>query len=263
MAKQRRRRKNKRYRRSRLTVPLRILSFLLICGAITTALIVFFKVQTVTIQGNERYTEEEILEVSGIETGENMFLLNKFAIRDRITEELPYIQSVRFWRNLPDTIVIEVNECEPVAAVIQGESAWLVSREGKLLEEVSAAQAEKYLQIVGCTLLMPAVSSQLALPQGTDENGVPKSNITRGQLVSLLQTLEDRHMLANATKIDCSDRDKLVMDYAGRFQVEIPYDADFNKKLNALGQIIDQLQENETGTIILTMPDKSSFKPSR
>ena len=119
MAKQRRRRKNKRYRRSRLTVPLRILSFLLICGAITTALIIFFKVQTVTIQGNERYTEEEILEVSGIETGENMFLLNKFAIRDRISEELPYIQSVRFWRNLPDTIVIEVNECEPVAAVIQ------------------------------------------------------------------------------------------------------------------------------------------------
>ena len=262
MGKQRRRRRNKRYRRSRLTVPLRILSFLLICGAITAGLIVFFKVQTVTIQGNSRYTAEEILEVSGIETGENMFLLNKYAIRERITEELPYIQSVRFWRNLPDTIVIEVEECQPVAAVIQGESAWLVSQEGKILEEISAAQAEEYLQVGGCTLLMPTVSSYLALPQGTDENGVPKSNITKEQLMDLLQTLEERHMLANAARIDCSDRDKLVMDYAGRFQVEIPYDADFNKKLNALGQIIDQLQENETGTIILTMPDKGSFKPS-
>lgn len=250
-----RRRRNKRYRRSRLTVPLRILSFLLICGAIAAALILFFKVQTVVVDGNERYTDQEVLDVAQIQIGENMFLLNKYAISGQITSELPYIQSVQIRRGLPDTIYIRVEECTPVAAVVQGDEAWLVSRKGKLLEKTAVSQAAAYPQIVGCELLLPTVSSSMSLPQD--------GNITLERLMELLGCLENRGMLDKTERIDCSDPDMLVLRYAGRFDVQMLYNADFDKKLNALEQIIAQLQENETGTVILTMPDKSSFKPAR
>ena len=250
-----RRRRNKRYRRSRLTVPLRILSFLLICGAIAAALILFFKVQTVIVDGNERYSDQEILDVTGIQMGENMFLLNKYAISGEITSQLPYIQSVQIRRGLPDTIYIQVEECTPVAAVVQSDGSWLVSRKGKLLEKVPVAQGEAYPQIIGCELLLPTVASAMSLPQ--------EGNITMDRLMELLECLEGRGMLSQTQSIDCSDPDVLVLHYANRFEVQILYDADFNKKLNALEQIIAQLEENEKGTVILTMPDKSSFKPAR
>lgn len=250
-----RRRRNKRYRRSRMTVPLRFLSFLLICGAIVGALILFFKVQTVIVDGNERYTDQEVLDVAQIQIGENMFLLNKYAISGQITSQLPYVQSVQIRRGLPDTIYIRVEECTPVAAVIQGDTAWLVSRKGKLLEEMAASQVSGYPQIFGCELLLPTVSSTMSLPQD--------GNITMDRLMELIDCLESRGMLDKTQSIDCSDPDLLVLHYADRFEVQMLYNADFNKKLFALEQVIAKLQENEKGTVILTMPDKSSFKPAQ
>ena len=250
-----RRRRNKRYRRSRLTVPIRFLSFLLICGAIAAAMILFFKVQAVVVDGNSRYTDQDILDVAAIETGENMFLLNKYAISASITSQLPYVQSVQIRRGLPDTIFIQVEECTPVMAVVQGQDAWLVSRKGKLLEKVSASQAGGYAQIKGVELLLPTVSSTMELPQ--------EGNISKDRILELVDCLEGRDMLGNTEAIDCSDEDILVLEYAGRFDVQIPYDSDFDKKLSALEQVIDQLQENEKGTVILTMPDKGSFKPAQ
>lgn len=250
-----RRRRNRRYRRSRLTVPIRFLSFLLICGAIAAAMILFFKVQAVVVDGNSRYTDQEILDVTEIQVGENMFLLNKYAISASITSQLPYVQSVQIRRGLPDTIYIQVEECAPMAAVVQGGDAWLISRKGKLLEKVAKDQAQAYPLIEGVELLMPTVSSTMELPKD--------GTISKDRLLELLTCLESRGMLGNTEAIRCGDPDVLVLAYAGRFDVEIPYDSDFDKKLLALELIVPQLEENEKGTIILTMPDKVSFKPAQ
>ena len=66
-------------------------------------------------------------------------------------------------------------------------------------------------------------------------------------------------MLTNTSRIDCTSAQMLVLRYAGRFDVQLPYDADYGKKLYALEEIIKRLQDNETGTVILTLPDRSFF----
>ena len=250
-----RRRRNKRYRRGRLTVFLRFLSFLLICAAIVTALILFFKVDTLEVEGNDRYSEEEILEITGIEYGQNLFLLDRQAIAEKITGQLPYIQSVKIRRKLPDTIVIEVAESTAAAAVLSDGEAWLISPKGKLLERVTAAEGEGYLQVTGCTLLLPTEGSTMEFPND--------GHITEEQLLALLQALSDRDMTGEAEEIDCSGEEFLVLRYAGRFDVQIPYDADYGKKLLALETIVGTLEANETGTVILTLPDRSFFKPAQ
>ena len=196
-----------------------------------------------------------LLDVTEIEVGENMFLLNKYAISGRITSQLPYVQSVQIRRGLPDTIYIRVEECTPVMAVVQGQDTWLVSRKGKLLEKAEAGKAGGYLQVAGVELLLPTVASTMELPQD--------GTISKERLLELVDCLEERGMLADTEAIDCSEADILVLRYAGRFDVEIPYDSDFDKKLYFLEQIVDRLEENERGTVILTMPDKGSFKPAR
>lgn len=250
-----RRRRNKRYRRGRLTVLLRFLSFLVICAAIAAALILFFKVETIEVTGNLRYTQEQVLEAAGVQCGENMFLINKYAIADRITRELPYVQSVRPWRHWPNTIVLQIEEGEAIAVAATAEDAWLISAEGKLLERLPPDGGEAYPRITGCKLLLPTEGSYLSLPAD--------GHITTEQLLTLLTELMERDMLSSTSLIDCTDAGMLVLRYGGRFDVQIPYDADYGKKLYALTDIIAKLQDNETGTVILTLPERSFFKPDQ
>ena len=70
--------------------------FKLLCAAavvlaLTVGATVFFRVETVVVTGNSRYTQEEIVAVSGIEIEDNLYAMNKFQIQQQIREQLPYI----------------------------------------------------------------------------------------------------------------------------------------------------------------------------
>lgn len=248
-----RRRRNKRYRRHRLTVPVRFLSLLAICAAIVAAMILFFKVQTVTVTGNDKYTEEQILEVAAIRQGENLFLLNKYEISKEITTALPYVETVTIRRNLPDGIEIAVTESKPMAAFSFENATWLVSSTGKLLEKKTGSTETSLTELVGITPLMPTVASTLELPSD--------GTISKEVLFSLLRVLTEQGLMEEVQFIDCTEESHLTMRYLNRFDVEILYDADFERMMKALLLIVDSLEDNETGTVILTMKDKMSFKP--
>ena len=127
--------------------------------ALTMGATVFFRVESVVISGNERYSQEEIIAASGIQVGDNLYGLNKVRIDQNIRTSLPYIGDLTINRALPNTIVITVTEWNAVARIaapdpeqasaIQKELAgedpdaepiplaqesWLISVKGKLLE---------------------------------------------------------------------------------------------------------------------------------
>ena len=52
----RRSRRNRRRSRGRFAFLYRLLCFVLICAAIVGALVLFFKVDTISVSGNDRYT---------------------------------------------------------------------------------------------------------------------------------------------------------------------------------------------------------------
>lgn len=94
----RRSRRNRRRSRGRFAFLYRLLCFVLICAAIVGALVLFFKVDTISVSGNDRYSRETILAASGVSEGDNLFLLNKYDAAAKITEALPYVESVRLSR---------------------------------------------------------------------------------------------------------------------------------------------------------------------
>ena len=68
--------------------------FKLLCAAalvlaLTVGATVFFRVETVVVSGNSRYTQEEVVAASGIETGDNLFQMNKYQVAQHIRETLP------------------------------------------------------------------------------------------------------------------------------------------------------------------------------
>lgn len=248
-----RKRRNNRRRKGNFSFLYKALSIILICGAIVAALALFFKINTVTVSGNSRYTQHEILTVSGINTGDNLFLLNKYDTARQIYQKLPYVTAVRINRELPDTLVIDVTECRSAAAVVQDGSAWLISDTGKIVDQVSTGTTDSYALVTGVTLVSPAIGAAAV----TDEGG----SHALAQLMALMGQLQSKDMMANVQEISLEDASRIRMRYAARFTVEFSWDADYSYKLNNLNAVIGQLQDNEKGTINLTQDGKASFIP--
>ena len=131
-----RRHNRRRRRRGSLGPLMRVLSVLLTAVAIVAALTLFFKVDQVVVSGNDRYSEQEIIEVSGVEQGDNLILMDKYRIAEKLYTQLPYITEVRINRKLPDVLMVEVVETKAVAVIKGGSSNWLMDSGGKLLEVI-------------------------------------------------------------------------------------------------------------------------------
>ena len=251
----RRRNTNRRRRRGRFVFLYKLLSILVICGVIIAALTLFFRVDSVEIEGNQRYTTEEIRKESGVEAGDNLFLMNKYRIVGNLLSKLPYIEQVRISRHLPDQLVIQVTECTTVLAVTQSGSTWLVSPSGKIVAQAAAADASQYAVIDGVQMLSPSVGSSMAVETALSAR--------QESLLSLLGALEKDGILDQVNAVHLGDASILTMDYAGRFTVELAYGADYAYKLQNLQAVIGKLESNETGTINLRVDGKANFIPGK
>ncbi len=99
------------------------------------ALSLFFKAEQIFVTGTSRYSQQQVLQASGIRQGGNLFLLNKHQAAASITEQLPYVESVRIRRQLPNALHIEITECAHPLALEQDGAVWLLNGSGTLREQ--------------------------------------------------------------------------------------------------------------------------------
>lgn len=109
----RRLRRTGRYRRAkRRTAPLAavavcvLLCLVLLCGAAALLL----RVESVTVVGNVRYTDAEILEASGIHQGDSILLLGRDKLFRRIAAACPYVEQLELTKTYPSALTLRVTE---------------------------------------------------------------------------------------------------------------------------------------------------------
>ena len=248
-----RRHRVRRRRRGRFSSLYRILSVLLVAAALTVACVVFFRVNEVTVEGGQRYTAQEIIEASGIQTGDNLITLSKSRVAGNIIARLPYVRSVSIDRLLPDGVLITVTEHVAAAAVSDGEGWWYIAGQGKLLERVD--DPGQVMTVTGLTAQDPILSDTLRVAEG-EEN-------TLSYVLALLGELEGRGMLADCTALDCSAATSLTLSY-GIYRVELPRRPDYSEYLALLQAALDseKLPQGVPGTFDLTVRDgRAYFQP--
>lgn len=249
----RRRRSNRRSNRGRFAFLYRLLTFVVICGAIVAAMALFFKVETIEVEGNERYTAEEVVAASGIGVGDNLFLMDKYEVAARIHGNLNYVETVQIKRDLPSTLHITVTECSAMVAIEQEEVAWLISGTGKIVDTVTIDGGKSYAQVTGLTLLQPQIGKSIQADGDNDR--------ACQTLLGLLERLHSKDMLADVQAIHLEDASHVTLRYLDRFNVVIPWDADMDYKLNYLLAVVEKLEDNEHGTINMTQDRKVNFIP--
>ncbi len=243
--------KKTQYRKRRVSIFFAVLAALLTGVCMVLACTVFFRVEEVVVEGNQRYTQEEILSVASVERGSNLTLTAREQLESRIRESLPYVDSVEIHKNLPTTLRLTVKESQPGGVVAQGESEeavnWLIDGKGRLLEQANDENTAGVAKIVGLEAIDPQQSATMQVLQGYE-----------GQfqaLTELMQALEAQGLTAKVTEIDASSPTEITMLYDGRLRVTMLINADFSRKMVIFRQIADLLGDQRTGTVNLKTAD--------
>ncbi len=249
MARQRRHPRSKR-RRGRFRGLYKLLSILLIAAAVVLACVVFFRVNSVEVTGNVRYTAAEVIAASGIEMGDNLVVLPRSRVSAAICANLPYVESVSIKKALPDGVVLVVTE-----RVESAEGRWLVSAQGKLLELDKGAV--ETIRITGLTAVGPYPGGMIQAAEGQEA--------TLRYVGELLGELEARGLLAQCTALDCSAATSMTLDW-GIYRVKLPRGGDYSYYLSLTQAALDsgKLPEGVPGTLDLTITEgKVNFKTEK
>ena len=121
---------------------------------------VFFKIDAISVEGETRYPQEDIIAASMIQEGENFFLCNTSPGERKIWEEFPYIESVEIGKLLFNKIVIKVKEAVPTSVVESEGSYVLLSESGKIIDIANKRQADVPI-VMGAVLAAPTLSSSV------------------------------------------------------------------------------------------------------
>lgn len=97
------------------------------------------RVQKVVVEGARILSAKQIASLAGVPAKSQLYGVDLFTIRQRLMKQ-PFIRSVRVNREVPGTLMIEVEEREPVASLGGGQIRY-VDAEGMVLPYVNTSIA--------------------------------------------------------------------------------------------------------------------------
>lgn len=246
-----RQRNRQRRRRGRFGFLYKLLSILIVFAAILVGCVVFFRVNKVEVVGNHRYSAEEVIAASGVETGDNLFLVSRPRTNSNLIQRLPYVQKASMVRRLPDTIELHVTESAAAAVVEVDGIRWVIDPRGKLLEALEpgeAAFAESLPRVLGLTPVSPVVGTMISVPVEEQTN----LDVLRG----LLTALAARDMIGELSDfIDVRATSVVYFGYGGELTVVVPMEEDLSWYAFALQRVLEKFHqqgERVAGTLYLT-----------
>ena len=257
-----------------------LLQLLIICAsvlAMVLAMSVFFKVDVIKVSGAKAYSEWDVREASGIEIGDNLLTFSEPRASGQIQAKLPYVNEVRIGIKLPDTVIIYIEELEVAyAAKCSNGIWWLITSEGRVVEQIDDVRAESYTKIEGITLDNPVVNeSAVAVedsPQGVDPSQSTEETqvvtVTNAQRLSaaltILQSLENNGIVGEAASVNVINLNAIVLWYGTRFQVNLGDISNVDVKIAWMNTAIGQLSEYDRGILDVSFTsweDEVGFTP--
>ena len=228
---------------------LRLLIIAAVCvGLYFLAHIEYFNVDNVVVTGNREISDEEIIKLSGIKTGGNLFDVHPLIAQHKIKKNL-YIEDVDVDRKLPDKIEIRITERSGKAQFAMGKKFVITDNDGMVLE-ISKEQRK--------VTLVEGVTPEKAKPKKdieVKEQGVYKKSM------ELISATEQNDLYFKKINISGSDVEAYVYD---TLVCRGKYDNVMKAvESDALKAVVYNLYQNgtESGVINIGSNNYCSFTP--
>lgn len=274
--------KHKRRRRgNNILLYIMVLIVMLTVGVVLI-FTVFFKIVTISTEGLTRYTDQEIIQSSGILPEQNMFRLDRTAIAQELTKNYSYLEEVHIKLKPSDTVIIQVTEAQPVAALQQGENYLLVSAKGRVLA-TSADVPEGLLKVKGLKAMDITTGETLdGMLQKQREEAKAAAKVLEADTEAIAKAKKDAYQLKSAVLaelneqismmkaffavlanqnmrgfdyIDLSDPYNISAGYQNRVTIALGTEAELEFKLEYVQAVLSQLEPGFEGKIDISNPD--------
>lgn len=128
-----------------------VLAFLAV--GVIVCMLVLFKTENIVVNVPDKfYSSQEIIEESGLNLQDSIFLAGKSKAEERLEEKFPYIKSAEVYAVVPDTINIDITLSTPSYAVKTDNLTYIASEDSKVLEVVATADEVEVPLIEGVTV---------------------------------------------------------------------------------------------------------------
>lgn len=147
-----------------------------------------FNVKHVRVEGQQRLTVNEVMEVAGVSRGPNVLSLETDEVAKQLVTH-PWIASAKVERELPDRLVLSIVERHAVAQLALG-ALYLVDRKGEIFKRVESGESFDWPVFTGL------VREDLEDDTPSDRAGTIKRLIRGGiSLLESWQRLDRRAMM--------------------------------------------------------------------
>jgi cell division septal protein FtsQ len=151
-----------------------------------------FRASTVKVSGLQQLREEEVSGALALPTDRNIFFLNHSTLERRVSA-LPWVRSARVRLLLPTRVEVAVQEWTPAAVLQEGEQAYYLNEQGRVLAPAHEAGRLMIVYRKGASPLRPG---DFAVP---------------ADLVQLLRPLRDGFPVAFKLKVQSFSLDQRDM----------------------------------------------------
>lgn len=220
--------------------------------AVLLSVTVLFKTTEIIVDGeNIPYSSEEIIEASGIDYGDNIFLSKKKAAVKKIVDTFPYIENADVSVKIPGTQIINVDVAVPSFEVSVNGGYAIVSSNGRVLEE-SESPTYSIPLLRGLKITDTEVGQYITFEKDT----------TKQILSEVIDSINENDV-PNIYGIDISNSANIELNYDNRITISLGVPEDVGYKLRtAMAIINNELAPTDKGDLDVSLANsdrKSSY----
>lgn len=238
--------------KKRLIVQLLTVTAIVLAIAVGTS--VFFKIDTVTVAGAEKYTAYSVAQASGIEIGDHLLFFGQAEAAARIKAQLPYVGTVRFSVKLPGTVTIIIEE-KTVAYAIKATDGtyWNITSDGIVAEKLTDG-ARSAPVIDGVVLADPAVG-EAAVADETQQEGTATGAERLAAAKDILRQVETWELFSDVTRIDVSDLYAMHLYCGEKYRIELGGREELNEQFEMIKSVLCNENIADSGVFTLFYAD--------
>ncbi|HAN20335.1 MAG: hypothetical protein A2Y15_03985 [Clostridiales bacterium GWF2_36_10] len=216
------------------------LFFIVTAVFLTVAFAVFFRVRNININGNERYSYEEIIAALPVKADDNLYSFKTEDVETAIKKAFPFIGNVSVTRSIPSHINIEITETDVAMYMHLARDYYLLSSELRVLDRIVDA-----IQIPENVIMLKASQVHRCI---VGETASFIDTRSYDAITALYKNISDNNIQTKVDSIDITSRFDVYLQYENRFKVYVG-DMDYSDiKMQFLVEIITDLDKRNTGT---------------
>ncbi|MBQ8228477.1 MAG: FtsQ-type POTRA domain-containing protein [Clostridia bacterium] len=257
--------RRKKVRRNRIIFASFVSILILLITVIVLSLTVFFKIDTITVNGTSRYDTQQIISVSGIEKGRNLFLSSVNKAQTNISSQLTYLSEVTVTRRLPSTVVIEVVGANADFCYQTSGGYALTDSDGKVLEIVNADAVPKTAAVIKTNGAFVAVVGEEITVDKNKSDEQKEADEKELELLKNVLTAIKESGIKDITEINITVPTSIYLKYQNRFNLNLGNSLELTYKLKSAVEIIakeDEISPTTSGEINLNNPGSAYVSPN-